>query len=72
MDAAPKILIPILFEQLKAENIQDIPVVVGGIIPQAEEKIIKEIGVKEVFHPFSPLEAIVERIKELVKDARAQ
>ena len=72
MDAAPKILIPILFEQMKAENIQDIPVVVGGIIPQAEEKIIKEIGVKEVFHPFSPLEAIVERIKELVKDARAQ
>ena len=72
MDAAPKILIPILFEQMKAENIQDIPVVVGGIIPQAEEKIIKDIGVKEVFHPFNPLEVIVERIRELVAEARTQ
>jgi methylmalonyl-CoA mutase C-terminal domain/subunit len=72
MDAAPKILIPILYEQMKAEDISETPVVVGGIIPQAEVKIIKEIGVKEVFHPFSPLETILERIKEIVADARAQ
>ena len=37
MDAAPKVLIPILFEQMTAEGILHIPVVVGGIIPQAEE-----------------------------------
>ena len=72
MDAAPKVLIPIMFDQMKAEGILNIPVVVGGIIPQAEEKMIKEIGVKEVFHPFSPLETITERIKELVTEARAQ
>ncbi len=71
MDAAPKVLIPILFEQMKAEGILNIPVVVGGIIPQAEEKIIKQIGVKEVFHPFSPLETIADRIKALVAEARA-
>ena len=71
MDAAPKVLIPILFDQMKAEGILDIPVVVGGIIPRAEERIIKEIGVKAVFHPFSPLEAIVDTIKGLVTEARA-
>ncbi len=71
MDAAPKVLIPILFDQMKAEGILDIPVVVGGIIPRAEERIIKEIGVKAVFHPFSPLETIVDRIKGLVTEARA-
>ena len=70
MDAAPKVLVPILFDQMKAEGILNIPVVVGGIIPQAEEKIIKEIGVKAVFHPFSPLETIVDRIRELVAEAR--
>jgi methylmalonyl-CoA mutase cobalamin-binding domain/chain len=70
MDAAPKVLIPILFDQMKAEGILNIPVVVGGIIPQAEEKIIKEIGVSAVFHPFSPLETIIDRIKELVAAAR--
>ena len=71
MDAAPKVLIPILFDQMKAEGILDIPVVVGGIIPRAEEKMIKQIGVKAVFHPFSPLETIVARIKELVAEAGA-
>ena len=70
MDAAPKVLIPILFEQMKAEGILNIPVVVGGIIPKAEEKAIKEIGVKAVFHPFSPLETIADRIKEIVAEAR--
>ncbi len=72
MDAAPKVLVPILFDQMKAEGIAEIPVVVGGIIPRTEEKIIKEIGVKEVFHPYSPLETIVERVKEIVADARGQ
>ena len=72
MDAAPKILIPILFDAMKAEQIQDIPVVVGGIVPKSEELIIKALGVKEVFHPYSPLETIVQRIKEIVAEARAQ
>ena len=72
MDAAPKILITILFDAMKAEQIQDIPVVVGGIIPKSEEVIIKALGVKEVFHPYSPLEIIVLRIKEIVAEARAQ
>ncbi len=72
MDAAPKVLIPILFDQMKAEGILNIPVVVGGIIPQTEEKIIKKIGVKAVFHPFSPLETIVDRIRDLVAEARTK
>ena len=70
MDAAPKVLIPILFDQMKAEGILNVPVVVGGIIPQAEEKFIKEIGVSAVFHPFSPLETITDRIKELAIQSR--
>jgi methylmalonyl-CoA mutase C-terminal domain/subunit len=33
MDAAPKILLPILFERMKEKGIDGIPVVVGGIVP---------------------------------------
>jgi len=72
MDAAPKILLPILFDTMKAEEIADMPVVVGGIIPQADELIIKKIGVKEVFHPFNTLEMIVEKIKTIVLESRRQ
>ena len=72
MDAAPKILISILFDKMKQEDIPNIAVVVGGIIPRSEEVLIKEMGVKEVFHPYSPLEMIVEKIKAIVKHARTQ
>jgi methylmalonyl-CoA mutase C-terminal domain/subunit len=72
MNAAPKILIAILFDIMKAESILDIPVVVGGIIPQSDEAHIKEIGVKAVFHPFNTLEMIVEKIKTIVMETRSQ
>ena len=72
MNAAPKILIPILFDIMKVEKILDIPVVVGGIIPQSDEAKIKDIGVKAVFHPFDTLEMIVEKIKTIVMESRRQ
>lgn len=72
MDAAPKIIIPILFEKMKEKGIQDIPVVVGGIIPKKDEILIKETGVKEVFHPYSPLEMVVERVRTIAMEARAK
>ncbi|MBW1786047.1 MAG: cobalamin-dependent protein [Deltaproteobacteria bacterium] len=72
MDAAPKIVVPILLEKMKQEGAQDIPVVVGGIVPKKEEKLIREMGIKEVFHPYSPLESVVERIRGLAAEARKQ
>jgi methylmalonyl-CoA mutase C-terminal domain/subunit len=68
MDAAPKIVVPILLEKMKAENAQDIPVVVGGIVPKKEEKLIREMGVREVFHPYSSLETVVEQVREIAKE----
>jgi methylmalonyl-CoA mutase C-terminal domain/subunit len=72
MDAAPKILIPILFNTMKKAGIQDTPVVVGGIIPEKEETLIKNLGIKEVFHPYSPLEIVVARVKAIATEAQAK
>ena len=72
MDAAPKILIPILFDKMKEKGVQDIPVVVGGIIPEKDEILIKEVGVKEVFHPYTPLEMVVGRARAIAMEARAK
>ena len=72
MDAAPKIIIPILFEKMKEKGIQDIPLVVGGIIPKKDEFIIKKAGVKEVFHPYSPLETVVERVRTIAMEYKGQ
>lgn len=71
MDAAPKIVIPILLEKMREAGISDVPVVVGGIIPKKEEKLLRDMGVREVFHPYSPLEAVVERIRGIASEAGA-
>jgi methylmalonyl-CoA mutase C-terminal domain/subunit len=71
MDAAPRILIPILFDKMHEKGCADIPVVVGGIIPEKDEILLREAGVREVFHPFDPLEMIMDRIKEIVSETRA-
>jgi (2R)-ethylmalonyl-CoA mutase len=72
MDAAPKILIPMLFDEMNQNGIPEIPVVVGGIIPKRDEFIIKEMGVKAVFHPYSPLAMILERVGDIVREARSE
>jgi len=65
MQAAPKIVVTRLFEFMKDKGIQDIPVVVGGIIPEKDEILIKEMGVKAVFHPLTPLETLVSQVKAI-------
>jgi ethylmalonyl-CoA mutase len=44
-------LVPDVIERLRAAGAGDIPVVVGGIIPDADAKALKERGVAEVFTP---------------------
>jgi (2R)-ethylmalonyl-CoA mutase len=44
-------LVPDVIERLRAAGASDIPVVVGGIIPDADAKALKERGVAEVFTP---------------------
>lgn len=65
MQGAPKILVPRLFEIMKEKGIADTIVVVGGIIPAKDEALIRHLGVKEVFHPLTPMETIVEIIQHL-------
>ena len=72
MDADPGILISVLFDRMREKGIEGLPVVVGGIIPEKDEAVIKEKGVKEVFHPYSPLEEVVERVKAIALEGRAK
>ena len=67
MDASPRVVCEILFEELKKRNLKEIPVVVGGIVSEKDEKLIKEMGVKEIFRPFDSFEKIQNRVKELVQ-----
>ena len=48
-----------VLDLLKAEGADDIAVIGGGIVPEADVLRLKKIGVREVFTPGSPLETIV-------------
>ena len=53
--------------QLREKGADDIMIISGGIIPQEDIPKLKEVGIKEVFLPGTPLEEIVSWTKENVK-----
>jgi methylmalonyl-CoA mutase C-terminal domain/subunit len=50
---------PRLMELLKAKGLDDVLVVIGGIIPDVDIPKLKEIGVRGVFLPGTPMQDIV-------------
>lgn len=54
----PKVL------SLLRERNEDIPVFGGGIIPEKDIQQLKQLGVKEIFTPGTPLDQIVSWVKE--------
>jgi len=54
---------PKLMELLKAKGLDDVLVVVGGIIPDVDIPKLKAIGVKGVFLPGTPMQEIIDFIR---------
>ena len=52
---------------MKKKNINDIKIVVGGVIPQRDVQILKDMGVSEIFRSTMSFEEIVQSIKEIVE-----
>jgi methylmalonyl-CoA mutase, C-terminal domain len=53
---------PRLMELLRARGLDDVLVVVGGIIPDVDIPKLKQIGIKGVFLPGTPMQEIVDFI----------
>ena len=56
-----------IFQLLKKNEIEDIPVFGGGVIPQEDIDKLKDMGVKEIFLPGTPLDEIVEWINNNIQ-----
>ena len=67
MTGAYDVILPKILQSMKDKGIGDIPVFVGGIIPDEEIDRIKNMGIKEIFLPGTTLDEIVEFVKGLVK-----
>ena len=69
--ATDHLIVPKLMRALGEAGLQDIAVIVGGIVPDADETILLEAGVAKVFHPGSALEDIAAEIVRLTGARRA-
>lgn len=64
LSGAHDFLFPRIMELLKEKGVDDVLVIGGGIIPDEDIPILKEIGIAEVFGPGTYTDDIVKYIKD--------
>jgi methylmalonyl-CoA mutase C-terminal domain/subunit len=67
LSGAHNAIVPKVMQLLQEKRMDDVMVVVGGIIPDDDAADLKKRGVAGVFQPGASLEEIVEFIKSSVK-----
>src|SRR5688500_5739823 len=63
---------PRLMELLREKGLDDVLVLVGGIIPDVDIPKLKEMGVKGIFLPGSPMQDIIDYINGHVRPIAEQ
>jgi methylmalonyl-CoA mutase C-terminal domain/subunit len=59
-------LTPRILEVMHANGLDDVPLVIGGIIPDVDVPKLLDMGVGAVFGPGTPTPQIAEKIRQLV------
>ncbi|MCA9941662.1 MAG: cobalamin B12-binding domain-containing protein [Anaerolineales bacterium] len=59
-------LVPAIMDLLRANDMEDVPVFLGGIIPNDDWPLMHEQGVADIFGPGASTEDIVRTIRERV------
>ena len=67
LSGAHMTLFPRVMDLLRENGLDDVLVVVGGIIPDEDVPILHEMGIKGVFGPGTPTDAIVDFVRENVQ-----
>jgi methylmalonyl-CoA mutase, C-terminal domain len=69
--ATDHLIVPKLMAALAAAGLDDVAVIVGGIVPDDDEAMLLRSGVARVFHPGTSLEEIAQFIREITPRIRA-
>ena len=65
-------LVPAIVDGIRAQGLDDVPVVVGGIIPANDARALQALGVAAVFTPKDfGLTEIMARFVDVIRDAHA-
>lgn len=71
LSGAHKELVPRIMELMAANNLRDVIVFLGGIIPDDDVPALYQLGVKAVFGPGTPTDDIVTALQQAVAEQRA-
>ena len=66
LSGAHMALVPRVLELMKANDLNDVKVFIGGIIPDEDAKALEQMGVSGVFGPGASTEAIADHIRKVV------
>ncbi|MCC6867998.1 MAG: cobalamin-dependent protein [Burkholderiales bacterium] len=69
--ATDHLIVPKLMRALRDAGVADVAVIVGGIVPDADEKMLLDAGVARVFHPGIKLEEIAAYVHDASAKVRA-
>jgi methylmalonyl-CoA mutase, C-terminal domain len=67
LSGAHNAIVPRVMDLLKLHHVDDILVLVGGIIPDQDVDALKKIGVAAIFQPGTAMDSIVQFIRANVK-----
>ena len=70
--ATDHLIVPKLMQALREAGLDDVAVIVGGIVPDEDEQLLLDAGVARVFHPGSTLPSIAAAVRELAAEVRAR
>lgn len=66
LSGAHMALVPRIIDALKERNIADIPIFLGGIIPEDDVNVLQDMGVRAVFGPGTSTQSIVAFIRQVL------
>jgi methylmalonyl-CoA mutase C-terminal domain/subunit len=70
--ATDHLIVPKLMEALRDAGLADVGVIVGGIVPDDEERNLLAAGVARVFHPGAGMSDIAAFVRDLAVQVRAR
>ncbi|BDB98996.1 cobalamin B12-binding domain-containing protein [Saccharolobus caldissimus] len=63
-------LIPKVIQLMRQNGLNDVGLIVGGVIPPEDITKLKDMGVDEVFLPGSSLKEIIDKVKKIAREKR--
>ena len=69
LSGAHNVIVPRVLELLREKKMEDVRVIIGGIVPDEDAEELKKQGVAAVFQPGASLDSIVQFIRSAVEPA---